>query len=113
MSNKQTAASTRLKAKNVLVHERNRMDSKPLARKVLALALGGMAAPAGAIDFIWLGGTGNWSPNLGTSWNQAAGLPGAADNVFIDDGNATDSVVSLNIGATIDNLNPGLTAIKN
>jgi len=62
-----------------------------------------MASPAGAIDFIWVGGTGNWSP-AGANWNQA-GLPGSTDNVFIDNGSATNSVVSLNVSAIINDLN--------
>jgi len=64
-------------------------------------ALAATATPASALDFVWNGGTANWSPG---TWSQA-GLPGAADNVFIDNGNLTNSVVSLNVGATINDLN--------
>ncbi|HRF06552.1 choice-of-anchor D domain-containing protein [Accumulibacter sp.] len=79
--------------------------SYPMHRKLIHIAvLGAMAAiatPASALDFVWNGGTGNWSP--AGSWSQA-GLPGSADNVFIDNGNLTNSVVSLNVGATINDL---------
>jgi hypothetical protein len=77
----------------------------PMHRKLIHVAvLGALAAtatPASALDFVWNGGTANWSPG---TWSQA-GLPGAADNVFIDNGNLTNSVVSLNVGATINDLN--------
>jgi hypothetical protein len=82
--------------------------SYPMHRKLVHIAvLGAIAAiatPASALDFVWNGGTGNWSP--AGSWSQA-GLPGSADNVFIDNGNATNSVVSLNVGATINDLSIG------
>ena len=58
-----------------------------------------------AIDFIWQGGTANWSANTGANWDQAAGLRVLTDNVFIDNGNTgVNSVVSVNIDTTINNL---------
>ena len=55
---------------------------------VLAM-LGALAGPAHSLDFIWLGGTANWSPAGNLS---QAGLPGGGENVLIDGGNLAKSV---------------------
>jgi hypothetical protein len=57
--------------------------------------------PTGAADITWIGGTGNWS--VAANWSPAT-VPGAADNVFIDGGSVTNSVVSLDIFGNINNL---------
>ncbi len=84
------------------MHPRKPWALKACAQAV-ALAFAAMASPAGALDFTWVGGTGNWSP-AGANWNQA-GLPSAADNVFIDNGNTgVNSVVNLNVVGNVNNL---------
>ncbi|MGE0387000.1 MAG: hypothetical protein AB7Q97_19930 [Gammaproteobacteria bacterium] len=72
-------------------------------RCALALAIGACAcAPAAqAVDFTWLGGTGNFNASNWTS----AGFPNATTaDVFIDGARPGDSIVNLNIGASVGNL---------
>ena len=68
---------------------------------VAAGLVGLTPARAPAADVTWLGGTGNW--NVGANWSGGS-APAAGDNVFIDGGNAVNSVVSLNVNASINNL---------
>lgn len=51
------------------------------------------ASPAQAIDYTWLGGSGNWTAS---NWNIAGFPYGTTSNVFIDSGNLLNSVVNLN-----------------
>jgi hypothetical protein len=63
--------------------------------------VGLIPARAPAADVTWFGGTGNW--NVGANW-IGGNVPAIGDNVFIDGGNAVNSVVSLNVNANINNL---------
>ena len=75
-------------------------------------ALGGLlicgtrlsTAGAAQVDAIWLGGSGNWNVSENWSGGIVPNNSGNTFNVFIDDGNAVSSVVTLNMSATIDNL---------
>ncbi len=76
-----------------------------VALMAAALATTWSAAPLHAADSTWLGGTGNWS--VAGNWSPV-GVPNSAlTNVFIDGGNAINSIVTLNVGATIGNLTIG------
>src|SRR3990167_3810049 len=70
---------------------------------VIILALQGTSM-AVQITATWNGGAGNW--NTAGNWSGAVVPNNGADtfNVQIDNGNATNSSVSLNMAATIDNL---------
>jgi len=77
---------------------------KPVRLALIAAAVAAACSTTSlhAADATWLGGTGNW--NVGGNWSPA-GVPNSAlTNVFIDGGNALNSIVTLNIGATIGNL---------
>lgn len=56
--------------------------------------------PAAAINTVWTGGIGNWSNPA--QWTN--GVPNGNFNAFIDGGNAAASPVTLDIGASINNL---------
>ncbi|MBN1380627.1 MAG: hypothetical protein JXA41_03010, partial [Deltaproteobacteria bacterium] len=58
--------------------------------------------PVAADTAVWNGGTGNWDDT--GNWSGGVVPNGADDDVLIDDGKATDSVVNLNMTATIGNL---------
>ena len=70
---------------------------------VITLALQGTST-AVQITATWNGGAGNW--NTAGNWSGGVVPNNGADtfNVQIDNGNATNSSVSLNMAATIDNL---------
>ena len=84
--------------------KRRNHQIKPVRVLLLCAAVAATLAalPARAADATWFGGTGNW--NLAGNWSPV-GVPNSAlTNVFIDGGNAINSIVTLNIGATIGNL---------
>lgn len=66
----------------------------------LMLCATGFAPAALAQTDVWLGGTGNWSD--ASKWS--AGVPTSTSNVFIDNGNGTASVVTVNGGFQCNNL---------
>ena len=60
---------------------RRRLRPLPLA---LALLAGGLATPASALDYLWVGGSGSWAD--AANWSPG-GVPGAADRATINNGN--------------------------
>jgi hypothetical protein len=63
------------------------------------------AAGADPLEAVWLGGEGNWSAGL--NWDTGAAPNNDATNTYIvriDNANAAASIVTLNVGATIDGL---------
>ena len=66
---------------------RSRFNHFHAARPVaLALLAAGLATPAAALDYVWLGGSGNW--DNGANWSLL-GVPGAGDLATINAGTAT------------------------
>ena len=61
-----------------------------------------LAAPASAADSTWNAGTGNW--NTAANWSPVGVPNSTSTNVFIDNSALVNSIVTLNINATIGNL---------
>lgn len=73
----------------------------PLLNAFISLHMLACSATFGQTDSVWIGGTGNW--NDPANWNPM-GVPNGNFNVLIDDGNTTDSSVSVNGSFLVDSL---------
>ncbi|HMP80669.1 MAG TPA: hypothetical protein PKD54_14540, partial [Pirellulaceae bacterium] len=66
----------------------------------MAFMLGLLLTSSALGQTTWQGGTGNWG--LGTNWS--AGVPNSTTNAFVDSDNGTNSVVNVNVFASVNDL---------